>query len=120
MAARPRGQQVHQPRVAGAGFEHHAGSRGAARFEVHHDPDMADQRVAFGKGARASQARLLAVGEQEDDVVPGRLAGERAREFEHDSNARAVVTDPGSPGDAVVVCAGEHGLAAAGSADARQ
>ena len=109
------GKEIHEPRVAGSGFEHHARARPAARFEIHHHADTAHQRMAFGKGARSAQARLLAVGDQKDDIVPGRPGGEGTSELEHHGNARAVVADARSRCDAVVVRACEHGFAVARS-----
>ena len=48
--------------------------------------------------------------------LPVGLAGKGARELEHDGDARAIVADARTAGNAVVMRADEHRFAAAGSA----
>ena len=68
--------------------------------------------MVLGEGIGAAQSRLLAIGDQKDDIVPGCLRGKGASHLENHDNARAVIADTRTRRNAVVMRAYEDGFAA--------
>ena len=95
---------AHQKAVARARLVHEHRRRRARAVEVQHDADAVGPRVLAQEGARAEQAALLSVGEQEDDVVARpRPRRQRAGRLEQRDDPAAVVGGAGGHGHRVVV-----------------
>ena len=103
---------IDQPRIVRTGLEHHRRPEVAAHLEIQHDLDVVERRVGLDETLRAEQAKFLALGEQNDEIVAQRRAGlERAKCFEDRGDGRRIVACAGAARDRVVVrdhhdCAG--------------
>ncbi len=85
-------EHLHQLGVVPGRLEHDHRAGGAARLQVEHHPAVAGERVVGGEPGGPAQARLLRVGEHEDDVVAGtRAGGERPGHLQDRGGAGGVV-----------------------------
>src|SRR6202030_3059935 len=98
--------------IARARLEHERTPAGAARLEIEHEGDVLYPRVLADECGGAKQSRLLAVGEESDDVVrqwPIARA-QSAERFEQRGGPGAIIRRGRPSLDAVVMRDDEHRL----------
>ncbi|GAA3161160.1 hypothetical protein GCM10020001_101780 [Nonomuraea salmonea] len=125
MAELPRGagggagEGVDEAGVAGRGLEHQGRAAGAAGLPVEQDAARLAERVFADEGLGAEHAVLLAVGDEQDDVVAWPRAGaQRADGLQHGGHGGGVVGGARPHGGGVVVGGDEHGAGGAGAGQA--
>ena len=114
--ARGTGEHREQCRVRFARPERHRTARDAAGLVVEHDGGAESGRSLPHERLRAQQTVLLAVGQQNDQVVADRAVGRQCTGgLEHGGDAQAVVPGTRRAGHGVVVRDEEHGAGRPGS-----
>jgi hypothetical protein len=101
-------EQVHEPRVVPRRLEHQRRTADPTCLEVQHHATPAPQRVLPHEGVGAEQTVLLAVGDQQHDVVAQSVTTQCPHRLEHGGHRGAVVGRAGPHRRRVVVRGEDH------------
>src|SRR5277367_2530969 len=97
-------EETHGPIVGVTGFEHEAGTRGAAAVHVDDGANFLGPGMLIDENASAEQAGFFAVvNEENDGVTRLRERSADVRNFEDGGGAGAIVERAGAGGDGIVM-----------------